>query len=62
MTDPEYITRLKYLVDTGRTQEVVKEAFQLYNERMQPKESKTFCGGCVERVFGRLRLYIKQHG
>lgn len=41
---------------SGRNQDRVKRAFTLHNQNKSwPKESKHWCGGCVERVFKRLK-------
>lgn len=60
MEESEYIRQLNRLLDeedaAGRTQELVKRAFELNNHRFK-QEKKHWCGGCVNRVFRNLRSY-----
>ncbi len=46
--------RLLDCLSEPRTKEKAVEAFLLYNDRFRPRETKTFCGGCTERVFKKL--------
>lgn len=66
MTFQESIKELIEQEDlAGRNETMLKKAFEINNsapaELRWPRESKMWCGGCVVRVFNRLRNYYNHN-
>ena len=55
--EDQWNERLAKLIASGLTIDTVKEAFTLHNDKFTPKETKTHCGGCTQRVWQRLNHY-----
>lgn len=56
--------RLESVMKQGLNQSTVKEVFALHNEKVPDlfpnRETKTFCGGCTQRVWKRLLNYYEK--
>lgn len=62
--EPEYRERITKLMADLKPkamgdQHELKELFRLHNDRMDPHESEggIFCGGCVTRVYKKMKEY-----
>lgn len=39
----------------------IDEMFELYNDRLTPRENGKFCGSCTHRVYKRLKKYFEDN-
>lgn len=56
----EWNRRVESIMTKGINKETIPEAFTLYNDRLTPKETKLFCGGCRSRVWNKLIEYYNK--
>lgn len=62
-----FISRCETFFDKFKTEyerietHEVKEMFELYNDKILPRESGTHCGGCRSRVYKKLKAYYEQN-
>lgn len=61
ITDEEHKQRMDLVIPLLEARQLntqtINEMFFLYNDRLQPRETGTKCGGCQTRVFKRLKEY-----
>lgn len=65
INEDEFLKRLFYLMErlkphTDISMEDVNEMFNLYNDRLLPKETGRSCSSCRLRVYNRLLAYYKE--
>jgi hypothetical protein len=61
--EEEYKQRVRVLINKliseGSGKSETKELFELYNDRMTPRATKMYCGGCRVRVYNRMKAYYE---
>lgn len=58
--DARLLELFTFLTESGQAKpDDMRRMFNIYNEAFDPKESGYTCGGCVQRVMGRVRAHLQ---